>query len=177
MRLALITLLVAHAAWLGAQQPVSPVAGTCAVDSTPVPTPSWPLFQLPDSLGTIPLPPGTVAGPLGNNPDGRQFILEDSTLIELWVTPEPVGGLMASSQVRLSASTNCRATIGGRPTVINRLEFTKPGGTIPSAYVGIANIVLDSTHTINLTVTTATASSRDEALRFLTLLRIRASRP
>ena len=174
MRLTPILLLLAHATWLGAQQ-LYPVADTCTLPPLPRPGPSWQSFDLPDSLGTVRLAPLTVAGPLGTNPHGRKFILEDSTVIEVWVTPEPVMSFMSTGQVGQSAYASCRTTIGGKPAFVTRIALTKSGGTVPSVFVGLTNITMDSTQTINVAVTTATAASRDDALRLVTLLHFRAS--
>jgi hypothetical protein len=175
MRLVTILLILARAAQLAAQELSAPIADTCALTPFPNPGPSANAFQLPDSLGTVQLAPGTVAGPLGRNPHGREFILEDSTVIEVWVTPEPAtASLMSTSPVTMSASTLCRTTIRGHPAIIAKVALTKPGGTTPSVYVGTASIILDSATAINLAVTTATASSRDNALRLVTSLNLRA---
>src|SRR5688572_11953662 len=64
-------------------------------------------FELPDSIGTIRLPPGTVSEPLGENPHGRKFIFEDSTVLEIWVTPEPAAGMAAAGGMRAGNMRYC----------------------------------------------------------------------
>jgi hypothetical protein len=175
MRLSTTLLFLACTIRLAAQQPSAPVADTCVLTPLLNPAAGADVFQLPDSLGTLQLGPGTVARPLGHNPHGREYVLEDSTVIEVWVTPEPAtGSLMSTGPVTVSASTLCRTTIQSHRAVVSKVALTKPGGTTPSVYVGAASITLGSTSTINIAVTTATASSRDQALRLVTLLNLRA---
>src|ERR1041385_9086562 len=59
------------------------------------------LFILPDSVGSLRVPPLTTEEPLGRNSHGRRLILEDSTIIHVWVTPQPAAGLSMSGPGRV----------------------------------------------------------------------------
>ncbi len=118
--------------------------------------------ELPDSTGVIRLGPGTVVAPLGTNPHGRHFVLEDSTVIDVWVTPELADGLAASGGMRARGMRRCDTRIGRYPATVTRIELWAPNRT--PVFVGIINFVLSADHVLNLALTTATADSRDMML-------------
>ena len=119
-------------------------------------------FALPDSLGTIRLPPGAVSEPLGSNPDGRKFILEDSTVLEIWVTPEPAAGLAATGGTGTGTVRSCDTRLGRFAGTVTRASLGSPNHA--SVFVGLLNIILDQKHALNVAVTTATGPSRDAIL-------------
>ncbi|SRR6266566_4367436 len=119
-------------------------------------------FDLPDSVGAIRLPPGAVSEPLGGNPDGRKFILEDSTVIEIWVTREPAAGLAATGRGGAGTVRSCDTRMGRFAATVTRAALGSPNHQ--SVFVGLINIVLDQEHALNIAVTTATGSSRDVVL-------------
>jgi|SRR5213592_880155 len=119
-------------------------------------------LDLPSSVGTIRLPPGAVSEPLGSNPDGRKFILEDSTVLEIWVTPEPAVGLAATGGTGAGPIGSCDTRIGRFAATVTRAALVAPSGD--SVFVGLLNITLDQQHALNVAVTTATGPSRDAVL-------------
>ena len=129
-------------------------------------------FELPASAGAIRLPPGTVSEPLGANADGRKFILEDSTVLEIWVTPEPLGGLSAVGVTSAGAVQTCDGRIGRFAVVVTRVAFAAPSGD--SVYLGMLNITLGSRRFLNIVATTANTESRDAIVKDLpSYLRLR----
>ena len=119
-------------------------------------------FNLPHVVGTIRLPQGTVGQPLGNNPDGRKYILEDSTVLEVWLTPEPAAGISASGGMRGRAEGFCSTQVGKFDAIVSRAALAEPSGD--SVFVGMLNITLDQENALNIAVTTATRASRDQVL-------------
>jgi hypothetical protein len=119
-------------------------------------------FDLPDSVGRIRLPPRAVSEPLGSNPHGRKFILEDSTVLEIWVTPEPAVGLAATGGTAAETVQSCDTRIGRFTATVTRAALGSPNQA--SVFVGLLNIILDQKHALNVAVTTATAPSRDAVL-------------
>ena len=120
-------------------------------------------FDLPHVVGTIRLPHGTVGQPLGNNPDGRKYILEDSTVLEVWLTPEPAAGMAVSGGTKAGSAGFCSTQMGKFAAIVSRAALAGPGGD--SVFVGMLNITLDREHALNVAVTTATRASRDQVLK------------
>ncbi len=118
--------------------------------------------ELPDSIGVIRLGRGTVVSPLGTNPHGRHLVLEDSTVLDVWVTPQPAGGLAASGGMRARGMRRCETRIGRYPATVTRVELWAPNRA--PVFVGIVNLVLSASQAVNLALTTATANSRDTML-------------
>jgi|SRR6267154_3019625 len=157
-----LTLLLAAASSLPAQKArPSTEPDTCLPASAPSSQATL-SFQLPDSLGTIHLWPGALREPLGTNPHGAKFVLEDSTVVEVWVTEQSADWLSTSANVQTTGYRRCTTVRQGYPTSVVRVQFTKRDRA--PVYTGIVHIVLDDHHTLNLAVTTATATSRDDAL-------------
>jgi hypothetical protein len=119
-------------------------------------------FDLPHVVGTIRLPQGTVGQPLGNNPDGRKYILEDSTVLEVWLTPEPAAGMSVSGGTKAGSGGFCSTQMGKFAAIVSRAALAGPSGD--SVFVGMLNITLDQEHALNVAVTTATRASRDQVL-------------
>jgi len=136
--------------------------GDSACLPTPQPITNGASFDLPDLVGKIRLPPGTVEQPLGKNPDGRKYILEDSTVLEVWVTPEPAAGMSVSGGTRAGDAGFCSARMGKFAAIVSRAALARPSGD--SVFVGMLNITLDQEHALNAAVTTATRASRDQVL-------------
>ena len=119
-------------------------------------------FELPASVGTIRLPPRSVSEPSGSNPAGRKFILEDSTVLEIWVTPEPAAGISATGATGAGPVRSCGTQIGRFDATVTRVALAGLGGD--SVFIGLINITLDQEHALNIAVTTATGLSRDAVL-------------
>jgi hypothetical protein len=119
-------------------------------------------FDLPDLVGSIRLSPGTVEQPLGKNPDGRKYILEDSTVLEVWVTPEPAAGMAVSGGAKAGDAGFCSTQLGKFAAMVSRAALAGPSGD--SVFVGMINITVDQEHALNVAVTTATRASRDDVL-------------
>ena len=119
-------------------------------------------FDLPHLVGTIRLPLGTVGQPLGNNPDGRKYILEDSTVLEVWLTPEAAAGMAASGGTAAGTAGFCSARVGKFIAIVSRAALV--GRTGDSVFVGMLSITVDQEHALNVAVTTATRASRDQVL-------------
>jgi hypothetical protein len=146
-----------------------------AVDTTclsrALPTPGWTQVNLPDSIGSLALPAGTVPQPLGKNPHGQHFVLEDSTVVEIWVTPEPVASFMTDG-AQLKVTHRCQALVSGLAATVTRLELGAPGHA--SEFVGLLSVVVDTNHAVNITVSTATMASRDEMLAIVARMQLRS---
>jgi hypothetical protein len=114
---------------------------------------------LPDSIATIRIPSGATRK--GKLPSGLTLILEDSTLIDVWLTPEPATGFAATGSAHPVNFTFCDTTVRDRSATVTRVTLVMPGD---SSFVGILNVVIDKAHALNVAVTTATATSRDTVL-------------
>ena len=119
-------------------------------------------FILPDSVGSLRVPPLTTEEPLGRNSHGRRLILEDSTIIHVWVTPQPAAGLSMSGPGRVEGVRNCETQVSGHLAIVSR--FTVVPRATPREYMGMMNIVLDDSTSANFTISTATVASRDMML-------------
>ncbi len=122
-------------------------------------------FNLPHVIGTIRLPVGTVGGPLGANPDGRRYVLQDSTVLEVWLTDQPAAGLAASGTMGADSIRSCDTQIGGFATTVTRAAFAGHRGD--SLFVGLINITMDSEQALNVAVTTANRGARDQTVNRL----------
>ncbi len=136
--------------------------------------PGWNPVDVPDSLGSLLLPPNPTTDSLGPYAHGRHLILEDSTVVDVWVTPQPPAAMASSGGLRPKSVRNCQTLISGHPAFIARVELGAPGRA--SVFLGMLNITVDSSHALNLSVMTATASSRDDMLRWLGSVRLRGGR-
>ena len=134
----------------------------------------WKAIILPDTSGSLRLPPNTRIEPLGTNSQGRHFVLADSAVIDAWVTPEPASGFAAGG-LALKASQNCQTVIATYPAAVARVELGSPGRA--SVFIGMLSVTLDSTRALNMTVRAATASARDDLLKRLGSVELRARRP
>jgi len=134
----------------------------------------WNPVDLPDSLGSLLLPPNPTTDSLGPYAHGRHFILEDSTVVDVWVTPQPAAALASIGGLRPKGVRNCQTLISGHPAFVARVELEAPGRA--SVFLGMLNITVDSSHALNLSVTTANAPSRDDMLRWLGTVRLRGRR-
>ena len=118
-------------------------------------------LSLPDSVGYLRLPPLTTVEPLGHNPHGRHLVLEDSTVVDVWVTPYPAGGLAAKG-ASSEEEAHCQTTIAGHSAFVSRVTLAFPNRA--REYLGVISVMLNDTASVNISVSTATAASRDGAL-------------
>jgi len=123
------------------------------------------LVPLARNAGSIRLPPRTSIGPLGKNPNGKEFVLEDSTVMQVWVTDYPADGFAASGQrFRPDSMSRRDTTVAGRPAMLVTLKLVPSEGA--PTFVGSLFVTVDSARTINVTVSTATSASRDRTLHW-----------
>ena len=123
------------------------------------------VLQLAYGAGDLRLAAGGRVGPLGSNDDGSQIVLEDSTVVEVWVTEYPAAGLSTTQGIGLDSLRRVDTIIAGRPAMLSTVKLSPPSAT--ATYLGLGFITVDSVTAINFSVTTATPSSRDAALRFI----------
>ncbi len=64
------------------------------------------VLRLARRAGTFQVPPLASIGLLGKNPDGKEIILEDSTVVNVWVTESPATGGMASGGSGIDSLTH-----------------------------------------------------------------------
>jgi hypothetical protein len=102
------------------------------------------------------------------------LVLEDSTVVEIWVTPEPVASLMTSDGTNLKVTQRCQTMVSGLAATATRLELGAPGRT--SEFVGLLSVVVDTNHAVNVSVSTATLASRDEMLAIVARMHLRSGR-
>lgn len=121
------------------------------------------VLELARGAGSLRLPPGSLVSPLGANPDGKHIVLEDSTVVEVWVTEYPADGLATAGGVGIDSTRRSDTTIVGRPATLTTLRLLSP--VAAPEYVGLGFVTMDTVTAINFTVSTATPSSRDRALR------------
>ena len=119
-------------------------------------------FNLPHLVGTIRLPQGTSGQPIGYDPDARKYVLADSTVLEVWLTPEPAAGMSVSGGTTGRAEGMCSTQLGKFPVIVSRAALAGPRGD--SMFVGMLNITLDQEDALNIAVTSATRASRDQVL-------------
>ena len=118
-------------------------------------------FNLPHLVGTIRLPEGTKGEPIGYDPDARKYILEDSTVLEVWLTPEPAAGMSVSGGTGAFEGV-CSTQMGKFAVIVSRGALAWPHRD--SAFVGMINITLDEENALNVAVTSGTRASRDRML-------------
>jgi hypothetical protein len=123
------------------------------------------VLQLAYGAGDLRLPPGAQVGPLGSNDDGSRILLGDSTVAEVWITRHPAAGLSTAQGIGVDSLWHADTVIAERPATLSTVKLSPPSA--PPEYLGLGFIVVDSMTAINLTVTTATPVSRDNALRFI----------
>lgn len=119
------------------------------------------VLQLPRT-GGMRVPPRTLVSALGSNPDGSELVLPDSTVVEIWVTEYPAGGLAAAGGFRTDSIVHSDTTVSGYTTSISTVKLLPPVGA--PVYVGLAHVTIDTGTAVNLSVSTATPSSRDRSL-------------
>jgi hypothetical protein len=124
------------------------------------------ILQLARGAGALEVPPLARVGPLGKNPDGSEIVLEDSTVVEVWVTESPVTGALASSGSGIDSLWHEDTAIAGRTADLLTAKV-RPRRTGAWHYFGSASVTVDGEHAINLMVWTDTPSSRDAVLRWL----------
>lgn len=85
------------------------------------------LLQLARGAGALALPPLASIGALGKNPDGSKIVLEDSTVVEVWVTEPPVTGALAASGAGIDSLWLADTAVAGRSEELSRalLEATR----------------------------------------------------
>ena len=121
------------------------------------------VLELARGAGTVRLPPGSLVSPLGANPDGKHIVLEDSTVVDVWITEYPADGFTTSGGVGIDSTWRFDTTIVGRPATFTTLRLRSP--VAAPEYVGLGFVTVDTVTAINFTVSTATPNSRDRALR------------
>ena len=156
----LIAILCVVGVPLTAQTPVMPPcsdghvsAGGCAL-------------RLARRAGTLRLPPLASIGPLGRNPDGKEIILEDSTVVNVWVTESPASAGMASGGSSVDSLRHAATVVARHQAEVVTLKIRSPR-TGHWHYLGSASIPVDAARAVNLLVQTDTPQSRDTALRLL----------
>ena len=140
----------------------TPDASTC---KRYIPDSSSCMLQLARGAGTIAVPAGTSVQPLGRNPDGNQLVLEDSTVVDVWVSEEPDDGLAAAAGTHADSLVRVDTTIAQWPASLTTVKLVQSDA--PPVYIGMLVVTLDSLRTVNASVTTSTPDSRDEALRWI----------
>lgn len=123
-------------------------------------------LQLARGAGALELPPLASIGPLGKNPDGSKIVLEDSTVVEVWVTESPVTGALASRGSGIDSLSYADTAIAGRSAALVTARV-RPIHMGASHYLGTASVMVDEEHAINMMVWTDTPQSRDAVLRWL----------
>ena len=123
------------------------------------------VIRLARGAGTLRLPPGTTVEPLGDNPGGRHFVLDDSTDVDVWVSEEPDDGLAASGGMSTDSMHRADTTFGGFPATFVTVKLTHPKDA--PVYLGMFFVTLDSVRAVNVALSTTTPVSRDQALRDL----------
>jgi hypothetical protein len=123
------------------------------------------VLQLAYGAGDLHLPAGTRVGPLGGNDDGSRIVLEDSTVVEVWVTEHPAAGLSTMGGIGVDSLRQADTVIAGLPATLSTVKLLSPSSA--PEYLGLGFITVDSVTAINFSATTATATSRDAALRFI----------
>ena len=113
--------------------------------------------------GGLRLPAGALVTSLGSNPDGRHIVLEDSTVVEVWITEAPADGLATTGGVGVDSTWRSDTTIAGLPATLTTFRLVSPSAA--PEYGGLGFVAVDSQTAINFSVSTATPSSRDGALR------------
>jgi hypothetical protein len=152
--LALLVLVILSTVGEAQRAPDTTCVRVAALDT------SMPPLKLPGSVATVRLPDrGTVKGSL---PTGWTLVLEDSTLIDLWVTPEPATGFASSTGARPVDFRFCDIALDNHSATVTRVTLIMPGRD--SVFVGVLNVQLDPEHALNVSVSTATAESRDAML-------------
>jgi hypothetical protein len=124
------------------------------------------VLRLARRAGTFQVPPLATIGPLGQNPDGREIILADSTVVNVWVTESPATGGMATGGAGIDSLTHSATIVARHRAALETLEIRSPRSGARH-YVGSASITVDAERAVNFLVQTATPRSRDAALRAL----------
>lgn len=124
------------------------------------------ILQLARGAGALEVPPLASIGPLGKNPDGNEIVLEDSTVVEVWVTDSPVTGALASSGSGIDSLWHADTAIAGRTAELITARVP-PRHAGASHYFGTASVTVDREHAINMMVWTDSPRSRDAVLRWL----------
>ena len=123
------------------------------------------VLTLTRGAGSVRLPPGALVEPLGSNSDGKHIVLEDSTVVEIWVTEVPADGLATTGGIGIDSTWRADTVIAGRPAAISTFRLVSPARE--PEYVGLGFITVNGETAINFSVSTATPPSRDNALRFI----------
>lgn len=105
-------------------------------------------------------------GPLGKNPDGKEIILEDSTVVNVWVTESPASAGMASAGSNVDSLRHAATVVARHQAEVVTLKI-RSSRTGAWHYFGSASITVDLARAVNLLVQTDTPRSRDAALRLL----------
>jgi len=150
------------------------LSGRTLVAQSADPTPCAPgrvldhacILQLARGAGTLEVPPLASIGALGKNPDGSEIVLEDSTVVEVWVTDSPVTGALASSGSGIDSLWYADTAIAGRTAELITAKV-RPRHTGAWHYFGTASVTVHGEHAINMMVWTDTPGSRDVVLRLL----------
>jgi hypothetical protein len=150
------------------------LSGRALLGQSAEPTPCAPgqimdhacILQLARGAGALEVPPLASIGPLGKNPDGSEIVLEDSTVVEVWVTESPVTGALASSGSGIDSLWHADTAIAGRTAELMTAKV-RPRHAGAWHYFGTASVTVDGEHAINMMVWADTPSSRDAVLRWL----------
>lgn len=125
------------------------------------------VLELPRGAGSLRLPPASLVTPLGSNPDGRHIVLEDSTVVDVWITEDPADGLATAGGASVDSIWRSDTTIAGLRATWT--TFRLVSASAGPEYVGLGFVIVDKVTAINFTVSTATPSSRDRALRLIAM--------
>ena len=122
-------------------------------------------LALPDSVGWLRIPRGTTVAPLEKNPHGRHLVLEDSTVVDISVTSFPAGGLVVSGSVKAQDMSNCEALVAGHAAYVTRATLVSRNSA--RVYLGMINVMLADSLSVDVAARTGTAESRDAMIGLL----------
>ncbi len=126
---------------------------------------------LPDSLGWIALPSTLVLHPTKQS-NLQVYASADSTVLEMWVSPEPSASLMTLVHSKLQTEAQCRITVGSRFALVTPFLMTDSSQQ-RVRHAAIVNAVVLEGVTLNFLVGSPTDSGRSVLLGVLTHLQQR----